>query len=113
MSTIQSKCTSVYEEEKNLNLLEKEQLDLNIEMTRMYHFLSKDKPNGNFRTEKYNNQKFLKINKSAQQHHREDREKVSELENISVEIIQLEQQNVNLWKKLNRAPRHIGKYHNV
>ena len=64
MSTIQSKCTLVYEEEKkNFNLAEKEQLDLNSEMPRMYHFLSKDKPNGNFRTEKYNNQKFKKINK--------------------------------------------------
>ena len=63
MSTIQSKCALVYEEQKSLNLLEREQLDLNTEMTRMYHFLSKVKPNGNFRTEKYNNQKFLKINK--------------------------------------------------
>ena len=63
MSTIQSKYALVYEEQKSLNLLEREQLDLNTEMTRMYHFLSKVKPNGNFRTEKCNNQKFLKINK--------------------------------------------------
>lgn len=30
------------------------------------------------------------------------------MENISEEIIQYEQQNVNLWKKLNRAPTHTG-----
>lgn len=42
---------------KNFNSHEKEQSEVNIEMAQMYHFLCKEEPNGNFRTERYNNQK--------------------------------------------------------
>lgn len=43
---------------------------------------------------------------------RKDREKVSELENTSVGIIQLEQQDIN-YRKIKQSPKTHWKYQNV
>lgn len=58
----------------------------------LYHFLAKEKPNGNFRTEKYNNNnKKIPPMDELSSGMRKTEERVSKFEDRSVEIVQYEQ----------------------